>query len=78
MKFSMNGFRKGLSWDIQTLRDVVWRAANGKAFDPDELIDAANAVISHSNVINCVYDDNDPEFSDLSHIEVKSIEPLDD
>ena len=74
MKFSMNGFRRQLSNDVAELRDLVRDCLNDNLLDPDELIDAMNQVIQHSNVVNCVYSNDDPDFSDISDIEIESLE----
>ena len=76
MKFSMNGFRKTLSSDVSELRDLVQRSIDGDlcSFEHEEFRDAMNKVITHSNVINCVYSNDDDDFSDLSHIEIEHLE----
>jgi len=74
MKFSMNGFRKQLSNDVDELREMVKNVLNDDYIDKDDLVEAMNDVITHSNVINCVYDDDDPNFSDISDIEIKHLE----
>lgn len=74
MNVSMDGFRKGLSGNVQTLRDIVERVSVGDHYDNDELIEAMNDVIQDSNVLNCIYSENDELFSDISHIEVEPIE----
>lgn len=74
MKVSMNGLRKQLSGDVQQLRDVAELIINGEHYEKSELLEAVNSVIRHSNVLNCVFEKDDPEFSDLSDIEVPLIE----
>ena len=74
MKFSMNGFRRQLSADTETLRDVADRTIKGEWVDDDELAEAVNAIITHSNVVNCVYIEGDQEFTDISHLEVDHLE----
>ena len=74
MKFSMNGFRKNLSGDAATLRDIVESVVNGDYYDNQDLIDAMNQIITHSNVINCVFQKDDPDFSDISHVEIEHLE----
>lgn len=74
MKFSMNGFRHQLSCDIAELRDLVKDAINMDLHDKDELVDAMNRVITHSNVINCVYYENNPDFVDMGEIEIDHLE----
>ncbi len=74
MKFSMNGFRKQLSADIAELRDLVRDSINMQLHDREDLVEAMNRVITHSNVVNCVYNDNDPDFQDISHIEIDHLD----
>jgi hypothetical protein len=74
MKFSMNGFRRQLSGDVGDLRFLIQKIVNGDHVDHEDLIDSINAVITHSNVINCVYSNDDPDFSDMSHLEIDHIE----
>jgi len=42
--------------------------------DKQDLIDAVNDIIRHSNVVNCVFIADDPEFADMSDLEVEHIE----
>ena len=74
MKFSMNGFRQQLSRDTAALRDLVNDVVNGDHHEEVELIEAMNNLITHSNVINCVYQDDDPMFTDMSEVEIEHIE----
>lgn len=74
MQFSMNGFRHQLSNDVKSLRDVVELIKNGETYDEEELFEAVNQVITHSNVVNCVYSNDDPLFTDMSSIEVEHLE----
>lgn len=74
MKFSMNGFRRQLSADCETLKREVETILTGDHWDKQDLIDAVNQVITKSNVLNCVYHDGDSDFSDISEIEVELIE----
>lgn len=76
MKFSMNGFRRQLSGDIETLRDITKDAMNGEFYDKEDLVEAINQIITHSNVLNCVYQKGDPEFIDMSDLEVEHLELL--
>ena len=73
MKFSMNGFRRQLSEDCENLKQVVEQQMAGALFDEQDLIDAVNQIITHSNVINCVFDKERPECTDMSDIGVKHI-----
>lgn len=73
MKVSMNGLRKNLSRDIDTLREIVLLILQDEWYDKNELIEAMNDVIQDSNVLNCVYTD-DPEFSDISDTAIEQIE----
>jgi hypothetical protein len=75
MIFSMNGFRRQLSGDVKTLKDIIERVLNNDFYEEEDLIDAVNNVITHSNVVNCVFDNENPDFNDMSEIEVDHIEP---
>lgn len=77
MKFSMNGFRHQLSRDIVELRDLVKDAIKMELHDSEDLVDAMNRVITHSNVVNCVYNKDDPDFTDMNEVEIEHLE-LDD
>jgi len=72
MKFSMNGFRRNLSNNVEELRDIVEKALSDDldSFEKEELKRCMNEVISNSNVLNCVFVTDDPEFLDMSHLEV--------
>ena len=74
MKFSMNGFRRNLSGDVKSLRDIVEAIINDEYWEKEDLIVAANQIITHSNVVNCVYDNNDSDFTDMSDVEVEHID----
>lgn len=69
----MNGFRQQLSSDIANLRDLVKDALNDELLDPDDLIDAMNQVITHSNVVNCTFNTEDPSHTELA-IEIEHLE----
>ena len=75
MIFSMNGFRRQLSGDVKTLKNIIECVVNGEFYEEEDLIDAVNSVITHSNVVNCVFDNENPDFNDMSEIEVDHIEP---
>ena len=74
MKFSMNGFRRQLSGDIETLLELVRDSMNGELYDREDMVVAMNNVITHSNVINRVFNNDDPDFSEieleLEHLEL--------
>lgn len=74
MKVSMNGLRRNLSSDVQALREQVEAVINGDWYDGEDLRDAMNDVIRDSNVLNCVYNKNDPDFIDMGEVEVKLLE----
>ena len=80
MKFSMNGFRRNLSNNVEELRDIVEKALSDDLdyFEKEELKHCMNEVISNSNVLNCVFVKDDPEFIDMSHLEVKFIDDEED
>lgn len=71
MKFSMNGFRKSLNQDLIDLKIKLERVVAGKNFDADDLKESFNVIAQHSNVLNCVYDNDDEEFSDLSDLVIE-------
>lgn len=70
MKFSMNGFRHELSSDVRELRDLVQSIVEDDYWEKEDLISAVNNVITHSNVVNCVSAENDPDFSEMGHVTV--------
>lgn len=74
MKLSMNGFRRNISGDVQTLRDVTQAIISDHYWDKEDLVDAVNQIICHSNVLNCIYHDDDPDFTDMSDLEVELLE----
>ena len=78
MKFSMNGFRLRLSEDVKGLRDIVKNVVSGEFFDEEELINAMNSVIRYSNSLNCVYRNDDPDFVDMSDLEIEHLKKVDD
>ncbi len=71
---SMNGLRRSLSGDIKQLREIIEDVINDDFFEKDDLIEAMNQVITDSNVLNCVFKADDPNFSDISDVEVEHIE----
>ena len=76
MKFSMNGFRRQLSNDTEALRDIAREVMNGEPYDKEDFVEAINQLIAHSNVLNCVYQKDDPEFIDMSELEVEHLEVM--
>ena len=70
----MNGLRRNMSCNISILKDVVEAVIKDQHFDKDDLIDAMNDVIRDSNVLNCVFSKDDPDFSDMGNLEVEHIE----
>lgn len=74
MKFSMNGFRRQLSGDIQELRFQVKNIINDEWYSKEDLAEALNAVIRHSNCLNCIYSSTDPDFTDMGDLEVEPLE----
>lgn len=73
-KVSMNGLRRILSRDVETLRDIVQEVVSGDCYDRDDLVEAMNQVITGSNVLNCVYYGDDPDFKDMGDVEIEPIE----
>lgn len=78
MKFSMNGFRRNLSRDVNRLREIVECVLNDEYYDKTDLLEEMNQMVTHSNVINCVYEKDDPDFTDMSDLEIKHIEVADE
>jgi len=78
MKFSMNGFRGNLSNNVEELRDIVEKVLSEDFYEDEELKRCMNEVISNSNVLNCVFVKDDPEFIDMSHLEVKFLDDEDE
>lgn len=74
MKFSMNGARRQLSNDAEALRDIARDIINGNFYEKEDLVEAVNKIITHSNVINCVYSKDDPDFTEMSDIQVEHLE----
>ena len=74
MKFSMNGFRRTLSGDVETLRDIAQAVAAGHYYDQEDFVKAVNQIITHSNVLNCVYETGNPDFTDMGDLEVDHLE----
>lgn len=74
MRFSMNGFRRNLSEDVENLRDLVQSVINDEDYDKEDLVDAINNVICQSNSLNCVSIDGNDDFSLMEDIEVELIE----
>ncbi len=78
MKFSMNGFRRSFSEDVKELRDLAQSIVRDEHYDKEDLIKAVNNVICNSNCLNCVYTADDPDFSDMSDLEVPLLEEEED
>jgi len=74
MKFSMNGFRRQLHNDVAELRQIAQRMVDGEFYAQIDFINAVNQIVQHSNVINCVYNDGDENFTDMSKMEVEQLE----
>tara|TARA_R110001583_G_scaffold34551_2_gene115897 strand:+ start:3053 stop:3280 length:228 start_codon:yes stop_codon:yes gene_type:complete len=74
MKFSMDGFRDQLSNDTRALKEIVGAVIRGEHYDEKDLVEAVNEVITKSNVLNCVYQEGDPLFNDMSEVSVEPIE----
>jgi hypothetical protein len=73
MKFSMDGFRKQLSGDVKELRDSIEKIINDEYYEKDDLVEDINRIITHSNVINCVYESENELFNDITDIEVEHL-----
>lgn len=75
MKVSMNGLRRNLSNNVANLAEIVICLKEDLGSeDFNELCEAVNNVIQDSNVLNCVFEPDEPEFADLSHIGTEFIE----
>ncbi len=72
--FSMNGFRHQLNGDVKELRAIAQAVIAGDEYDPDDFRRVVNDVITHSNVINCVYEEDNQSFSDMSDLEVAHLD----
>jgi hypothetical protein len=70
----MNGFRRNLSNDVEALREIVSSIVLDEDYEKRDLVDAMNEIIKSSNVINCVYSEDDPNFIDMSNVEVNHLE----
>jgi hypothetical protein len=58
----MDGLRANLSREVKELRDIVEAVlSEGEYFDEEDLLDAMNDVIRTTNVLCCVYDDENTE-----------------
>lgn len=68
MKVSMDGLRQSLASDVGRLKREVECVLDSSCYDYNQdLINAMNKVISGSNILLCVYDDdNEGDMSDLS------------
>lgn len=73
MKVSMNGLRRSLSNDVETLKELVGKVTGVTRSSKQALVLAMNDVISASNVLNCVYSPDDPDFSDMSDMTIEQI-----
>ena len=76
MKVSMDGLRSNLSSDIEKLREVAEAILKDEWFDKEDFEDAMNDVITASNVLNCIYDNDNESFSDMGHVEVERLEVI--
>ena len=74
MKISMNGFRRSFSGDVKNLRDVVSSIKEGDCYDIEDLIQATNKIISNTNILNAISVDSDPDFSEMSEIDINHIQ----
>ena len=82
MNVSMNGLRRNLSDDVEQLkRQIEFVLGCDYSLQPhtkEALKDALNQVIQDSNILNCVFDESIPEFSDLSKLTVDPVDPEDE
>lgn len=76
MKVSMDGLRRNISGDVERLRDITMDILQGEYWDEEDLADVVNDIITHSNVLNCIHNPDDPDFNDISDVEVNLIETV--
>lgn len=74
MKFSMNGFRRQLHNDVAELKDIAEAIVKGEFYDTEDFVNSVNQIVTHSNVVNCVYNDGDEDFTDMSDLEIDHID----
>ena len=74
MIFSMNGFRKNLNCDIENLRELIQSVIDDNDFDKEDLVDAMNQVICHSNTLNCVSIEGNKDFSLMEDLHADLLE----
>ena len=74
MKVSMNGLRRQMTADATKLRNTIECVVNGDYFEREELRGELNDLLCHINVLNCIYMNDDPDFSDMSDVEVEHID----
>jgi len=78
VQYSMNGWRRQLSENMQELRDMVTSVLNDDYIDKDDLRNVVDELITLSNSINCVHIPGDENFSDMSEVEVPHLDDLDE
>ena len=74
MQVSMNGFRRNLSGNVKELREVTQAIIKDDWYEKEDLITAVNQVIRDSNVLNCIYYKDDPDFSEMGDVEVELLD----
>ena len=70
----MNGFRRNFSDVIQELKTTAQAIVNVECYEKEDLINALNEVIRHSNVPNSIHINNDPDFADMGDLEIRLLE----
>ena len=68
MKVDMNGFRKSLTNEVQSLKEMVAAVIDGSfddLFDNADLGNCVNQIISSCNVFNSMSDPDDPDFKKM-------------
>jgi len=73
VRVSVDGIRMALTESIEELKGHVEDVVDGEFVDNEDLVEALNDVIRHSNLINCIYIKGDDMFNDISHISVEEI-----
>jgi hypothetical protein len=67
MKVSVDGMRRNMTDDLTRLREAILSITdNLYQDDKQEIIDSFDQVACNQNSFNCLYDDENPLFNDLS------------
>ena len=66
--FSMNGFRRNLHCELKELKEHVISALNDEYVDKEDLEDSMNQVICSANGLNCVWDPDNENFTNMEDL----------